>query len=194
MVPKDIDSLILLPEVVGEIVGAKLNWASKPPPGFNYPPTPTAVEEGNAECGALLGPDTSTVGEDYTAWRSIKYREEKDKFDHTAFQAVVIVADAKAAIQLLDNAFGKHLNPCNNAVIHRKDESDPWRFQKTDSTDRYARWTATELRDDQVIGWVCSNEARAKNNVVTFAFVCQYGNGAPAAAAILDKISEKIPG
>ncbi|BBZ69409.1 hypothetical protein MPRS_05020 [Mycobacterium paraseoulense] len=193
LAPSAIDSLILAPDAVGDIVGAKLNWAFKPPPGSTRPPTPAVIDEGNPECEPLIAPNTDTVGVVYTAWRSNQYKEDKDTFDHWVFQTVVTFADAKAAMQLLANAFTKQLDPCNNAVIRRRDDFR-WRLQKTDATDTEVRWTATQLdQDGQAVGWVCAKEARAKNNVVAFVSVCQWGNGAPAATTILDRISEKIP-
>ncbi|WP_322860236.1 sensor domain-containing protein [Mycobacterium europaeum] len=194
LAPSAVDSLILAPDVVGDIVGAKLNWASKPPPGWTSPPVAEIADEGNFECEPLLRPDNYSIGVVYTAWRNNQYKEDKDTYDHSVFQAVATVADAKAATQLLANAFTKRLDPCNNTVIHLKDDKFRWRLQKTDATDTNVRWMATELKDDEVVGWVCASEGRAKNNVVLYARVCQYGNGAPAAAAILDKISAKIPG
>ncbi|WP_322860234.1 sensor domain-containing protein [Mycobacterium europaeum] len=194
LAPNAIDSLILASDVVGDIVAAKLNWAAMPPPGWTRPPGPAVIDEGNPECEPLFGPNTNTVGVIYTAWRSNQYKEDKDTFEHAAYQVVATVADAKAATQLLDNAFTKPVNSCDNAVLHRKDDISRWRFQKVDTTGTDVRWTATELQNGQVTGWVCPNEARAKNNVVIYVQACQYGNGAPATAAIVDKISEKIPG
>ena len=190
-----IDSLVLAPDVIGDIVGTKFNWASHPPPGWTLPPPPYVIDEGNPECDALMGPDTNTVGVVYTAWRHNIYKEDNDTFDHAVEQVVATAADSKTAAQLLDNAFIKPLDSCNNAIVHRpKDDKFRWRFQKADATDTDVRWTSTELQDGQVVGWVCANEARAKNNVVIFVQVCQNGNGAPTAATILNKISEKIPG
>lgn len=190
-----IDELILAPDVVSDIVGAKLNWASKPPPGATRPQPPIAVDEGNPECAALMGPAADTVGVVYTAWRSNQYRDnDTDTFEHAVYQAVATVPDSKAATQLLDTAFIKAVNSCDNAVLHRKDGQAQWRYQKSDATGTDARWTATQLQDGRVVGWICSNEARAKNNVVVYVQVCQYGNGAPAATTIVDKISEKVPG
>ena len=187
-----IDSLILAPDLIGDIVGAKFNFVDKPVPGWILPPDPDVIDEGNPECQALFGPYLNSVGLVYTAWRNNLYKEDKDTYDHVIKQAVATVADSKTAMQLLDNAFTKPLNSCNNAVIHEKDDKYHWKFQKTDDTD--VRWTATELQDGQVVGWVCANEARAKNNVVIFVQVCQNGNGAPTAATILNKISDKVPG
>ncbi|MCV7398312.1 sensor domain-containing protein [Mycobacterium paraseoulense] len=192
--PDAIDSLILAPDVASDIVGSKLNWASKPPPGWISPPVAAFADEGNPECEPLIGPDTYSVGVAYTAWRNNGYKEDKDTYDHSVRQAVATVTDAKAATQLLGDAFVKRLDSCGNTVVHLKDDKYRWRFQKTDATGTDARWTATELQDGQVTGWVCANEARAKSNVVIYAQVCQFGNGAPAAATILDKISAKIPG
>ncbi|OBH07358.1 sensor domain-containing protein, partial [Mycobacterium sp. E3247] len=186
--------LILAPDVVSDIVGAKLNWASKPPPGATRPQPPIAVDEGNPQCEPLIAPDTYSVGVAYTAWRSNLYKEDKDTFEHAVYQAVATVPDSKAATQLLDTAFIKAVNSCDNAVLHRKDGQAQWRYQKSDATGTDARWTATQLQDGRVVGWICSNEARAKNNVVVYVQVCQYGNGAPAATTIVDKISEKVPG
>ncbi|OBI23388.1 sensor domain-containing protein, partial [Mycobacterium sp. E2497] len=175
-----IDELILAPDVVSDIVGAKLNWASKPPPGATRPQPPIAVDEGNPECAALMGPAADTVGVVYTAWRSNQYRDnDTDTFEHAVYQAVATVVDSKAATVLLGNAFAKRLDACSNAVIHLSGKYR-WRFQKTDATDTGVRWTGTELEDGQITGWVCASEARAKNNVVIYAQVCQWGNGAPA--------------
>ncbi|WP_322860235.1 sensor domain-containing protein [Mycobacterium europaeum] len=194
LAPDAINSLILAPDVVGDIVGRKLNWASDPPPGATRPPPPFLTDEGNPECGALNWPSISTFGAVYTAWRGTSYREEKDASEHAVYQIVATVADAKAATQLLDNAFIKPQDSCDNAVVHRKDHKGRWRLQKVNAIGTDVRWTATELFDGQAVGWVCADEARAKNNVVIYVEVCQYGNGAPAAATIVDKISEKIPG
>ncbi|OBH06516.1 sensor domain-containing protein [Mycobacterium sp. E3247] len=188
-----IDSLILAPDLINEIVGAKLNWASKPPPGATSPPVAAFVDEGNPQCEPLIAPDTYSVGVAYTAWRSNLYKEDKDTYEHAVRQAVATVVDSKAATVLLGDAFAKRLDACSNAVIHLSGKYR-WRFQKTDATDTGVRWTGTELEDGQITGWVCASEARAKNNVVIYAQVCQYGNGAPATATVLDKMSEKIPG
>ncbi|OBH28383.1 hypothetical protein A5692_22905, partial [Mycobacterium sp. E342] len=175
------------------IVGAKLNWASKPPPGATSPPVAAFADEGDPECEPLIAPDTYSVGVAYTAWRSNQYREEKDTSGHAVYLAVATVADAKTATQLLDNGLAKPVNSCDNAVLHRKDDISRWRFQKTDAAGKDLTWTATELQDGKPTGWICPNVARAKNNVIITAQVCQYGNGAPATATILDKMSEKIP-
>ncbi|WP_156751755.1 sensor domain-containing protein, partial [Mycobacterium sp. E2497] len=188
-----IDELLVPPEVVGDIVGSKLNWTGTPPPGWTRPPSPPVIDEGNPDCAALFGLDTNTVGVAYTGWRSNLYKEDKDTYEHAVRQAVATVVDSKAATVLLGNAFAKRLDACSNAVIHLSGKYR-WRFQKTDATDTGVRWTGTELEDGQITGWVCASEARAKNNVVIYAQVCQWGNGAPAAATILDNISAKIPG
>ncbi|WP_156764167.1 sensor domain-containing protein, partial [Mycobacterium sp. E3247] len=188
-----IDSLILAPDLINEIVGAKLNWASKPPPGATSPPVAAFVDEGNPQCEPLIAPDTYSVGVAYTAWRSNLYKEDKDTYEHAVRQAVATVVDSKAATVLLGDAFAKRLDACSNAVIHLSGKYR-WRFQKTDATDTGVRWTGTELEDGKPTGWICPNVARAKNNVIITAQVCQYGNGAPATATVLDKMSEKIPG
>ncbi|ORB36249.1 hypothetical protein BST39_21090 [Mycobacterium paraseoulense] len=189
-----IDSLILAPDIVGDIVGAGPNWASKPSQVGTRPPGPFVIDEGKPECEPLFGPNSNTVGVVYTAWRSVLYKEDTDTFEHAVYQAVATVADAKAATQLLENAFTKPVNACNDVVVHRRDDKSRWRFQKTNAADMDVRWTATELQDGQGTGWVCPNEARAKNNVVIYVQACQYGNGAPATATIMDKIAAKIPG
>ncbi|WP_231985709.1 sensor domain-containing protein, partial [Mycobacterium sp. E3247] len=107
-----IDSLILAPDLINEIVGAKLNWASKPPPGATSPPVAAFVDEGNPQCEPLIAPDTYSVGVAYTAWRSNLYKEDKDTYEHAVRQAVATVADAKTATQLLDNALAKAVNSC----------------------------------------------------------------------------------
>ncbi|MEM6107664.1 sensor domain-containing protein [Mycobacterium sp. 050272] len=192
--PKDINALIVPPDAAGELLGTKFNWVGSPPPGWTSPPSPFVIDEGNPECDAAMGLDSNTVGVVYTAWRSNHYKEDKDTFDHAVYQVVATVADPKAAKQLLADALGKPLNDCNNVVIHRKDDKYHWRIQKSSSTDTEVLWTATELLDGQVVGWVCANEARAKNNVVISAQVCQNGNGAPVAKNMADMISAKIPG
>ncbi|WP_082972920.1 sensor domain-containing protein [Mycobacterium sp. E2497] len=192
MAPTSIDSLILAPATVGDIVGTKFDYVAKPPPGFLSPPKPVAVVEGNPECGALYGPNTDSFG-DYTAYRANSYEHD---MTHPPLvnQDVAMVADAKTATQLLDTAFAKPLNSCDNAVT--KNSFNMYtKWQKIDVTATDVRWTATGLKNGQVVGSVCAKEARAKNNVVIYAQVCEEGNGAPTAlATIVDKISEKIPG
>ncbi|WP_197514327.1 sensor domain-containing protein, partial [Mycobacterium sp. E342] len=144
------------------------------------------ADEGDPECEPLIAPDTYSVGVAYTAWRSNLYKEDKDTYEHAVRQAVATVVDSKAATQLLDNGLAKPVNSCDNAVLHRKDDISRWRFQKTDAAGKDLTWTATELQDGKPTGWICPNVARAKNNVIITAQVCQYGNGAPATATILD--------
>ena len=193
--PTSIDSLILAPDVIGEIVGTKFNYVFQPPPGWTAPLKPLQdFDEGNPDCQALLGPNTNSVGATYTAWRSNDYQEDKHTKDHVVGQAVATVTDPNAATQLLDTAFAKFVNSCDNAVIHPKIFINKIKFQKTEVTDTDVRWTSTELKDGQITGRTVAYEARAKNNVVIFVSVGQNGNGAPTAATILNKISEKIPG
>jgi PknH-like extracellular domain len=197
MAAGDATKLLLSKDELGGIVGTKFNYADKELPGGDTLSDPSPVDQGNPACDAFFGPNNATVRTPYVAYRvQVVQEDDTENYTHSVTQAAIVVADPGAAKQLLSDAFEKPLGPCDGQKIRFKNGELVWTFHKGAVSDTDVRWMAVTAAPDtgQPTTWGCGIEARAKNNVVVFAKVCQDGNGSPSATAVVDKISAKIPG
>ncbi|MFE2958874.1 sensor domain-containing protein [Nocardia tengchongensis] len=191
------DTLLLNADGMNAVTGLKLNYQDKAAPGWTEPSDPDVVDQGDSKCDGLLGFNTSTIGTTYTAYRGNVSNESKDSYTHYVIQQVALVADPGAAKQVLSDQFANPTNACDGKTMHVKGGKALRSFHKTAVSDTEVRVMIASLSLDppnQPTGWGCAVEAHAKNNVVIYVSVCQNGNGAPTASAIVDKLSTNIPG
>jgi hypothetical protein len=191
------DTLVLNADEINAVTGLKLNYQDKAAPGWTQPSKPSVLDQGDPACLPLWGFSTASVGTVYTAYRQNTSREDKDTFDHSVSQTIVVVADAGAAKQLLSDAVAKPLSACDGKIIHIKDQKTLVQIHKTLVSDidvKYQTALMTMDEPQQPTGWACVDDVQVKSNVVVDATVCQNGNGAPLAKTVADKISGKVSG
>jgi hypothetical protein len=192
----DATKLLLTKDELGRIVGTTFNYADKELPGSETLTDPSIVDQGNPVCDAFFGPNTTSVRTAYLAFREqVVQEDDTENYTHSVKQSAIVVADSGAAKQLLSDAFATPLGACDGQKIHFKIGQLVWTFHKGVTSDTVVQWMAVTAAPDtgKPTTWGCGIEARAKNNVVVFAKVCQDGDGSPSATAIADQLAAKIP-
>jgi hypothetical protein len=186
-----IGSLLLSAQQIDEIVGATLGDRTD----SQAPPDPTAVDK-KPQCAVLFGMNAESLGNgEFTAYRQASQHESGDDPDHVVTQRVATYSSSDTAGQVFRDAF-KSVRGCDSAVLRDK-ANEPkfkWQFQFNNPVGASVmKWRMRQLTDDKLVAWLCSHEARVKNNVILHVRTCQYGNGAPMAATVADQISAQFP-
>jgi len=186
-----VESLLLTPEAVGDIVGVTFNWEK----GNKRPYKSDDLGEHSA-CAMLTGPDVETFGRDYTGYRFRADRDGAEDWEFTVQQRVATYADAATATQTFQKVFSKAaLAKCNGVIATNSDNPDAqWRFRIQTVAPTSARWVEDQMSDQQPLGYSCSDNTGVARNVIYSVKVCQYGNGAPAAATMVERITSQVAG
>ncbi len=189
LAPDKIKSVIVSVADVGKIVGANLGATEK---GY-YPPDPTDLGA-KSNCSPLLGPDTTSFGinVDYTAFREVDAREDKDSWQHIVNQKVATYMDAQAATNAFQNAF-KSLAGCDGARVPTAQANQQFQLSAPIINGTDAQWSFTELTDGRPDTWRCAFDFRGQSNVLFVAKVCQYGNPADVVTQIANQMAGSIP-
>lgn len=190
--PGKLDALLVPIEELNDLVGAKLGFEKV----FTRPGAPAGGLGDKAACAVLFGSNSDSYANQYTAFRRLSVRDGEVSSQHFVAQEVASFADVATATENFGKAFDKSaLAGCSGAVVHRQGDDDriTWRLDVSGIDADTARWTLTQQADDKPNDWTCAHEARVRSNVELSVTVCQFGNGAPAAAAIGNRISAWIP-
>ncbi len=190
--PGKLDALLVPVEELNDLVGAKLGFAKV----FNRPGAPAGGLGDKSGCAVLFGSNSDSYANQYTAFRRQSVRDGEVSAQHFVAQEVATFADIATATENFGKTFDKAaLAGCNDAVVHRQGDDDriTWRLEVADVGADTARWTLAQQSDGKPNDWTCAHEARRQSNVELTVTVCQFGNGAPAAAAIGDRIVNWIP-
>ncbi len=187
--PDKIKSVIVSVAQVGKIVGANLGSIEK---GY-YPPDPVDLGA-KSNCSPLLSPDTTSFGinVDYTAFREVDAREDKDSWQHIVSEKVATYVDAQAASNAFQNAF-KGVASCDGARVPTAQANKQFQISAPTINGNDAQWSFIELTDGQPDTWRCVFDFRAQSNVVFVAKVCQYGNPVDVVTQIANQMADSIP-
>jgi PknH-like extracellular domain len=190
LAPDKIKSVILGVPQVGKILGFNLGVSEK-----NYYPVDPRDFGGHSNCSPLLGPDANSYGTnvDYTAFREVDSREDKDTYQHIVNQQVATYADTDTASRTFQSAL-KNLGGCDGARVPAGANPDEqFQFQGPTINDNSAQWTLIDLIKGQPNTWRCVFNFRTQSNVVFSAKVCQFGNPADIVGQIADQMANSIP-
>lgn len=187
--PDKIKSVIVSVAQLGKVIGANLGSIEK---GY-YPPDPVDLGA-QSHCGPLLGPDTTSFGVnvDYTAFREVDAREDKDSWQHIVNQRVATYVDAQAALNAFQNAF-KGVGGCDGARVPTAQANQQFQLSAPIINGNDAQWSFAELTNGQPDTWHCGFDFRAQSNVLFVAKVCQYGNPADVVSQIANEMADSIP-
>jgi PknH-like extracellular domain len=188
--PDKVKSVILGVPQVSEIVGSNMGVSEK---GY-YPPDPRDLGT-KSYCSPLLGPDSNSYGVnvDYTAFREIDLREDKDNYQHIVNQQVATYADADTASRTFQNTL-RGLGGCEGARVPAGPNPDEqFQLQAPTINDNSARWAFIQLVNGQPNTWRCAFDFRSQSNVVFTAKVCQYGNPVDVVSQVADQMAKSIP-
>lgn len=188
--PNKIKSVILGVPQVGQIIGANLGVSTSLP----YPTDPRDLD-GKPNCSPLIGPDSNSFGAnvDYTAFRSVDSREDKDNYQHIVTQLVATYADTDTATRTFQSALS-NLGGCDGArVPASSDPDEQFQLQAPVVNGNSAQWAFIDLVKGQPSTWRCVFNFRTQSNVVFAAKVCQYGNPADVVGQIADQMANSIP-
>src|SRR6185437_1767593 len=147
-----------------------------------------------SNCGPLLGPDTTSFGVnvDYTAFRELDARDDKDNWSHIVNQRVATYVDAAAALNAFQNAF-KGLGGCDGARVPTAQADKQFQLSAPVINGNDAQWSFAELTNGQPDTWHCGFDLRAQSNVLFVAKVCQYGNPADVVTQVANQMADSIP-
>jgi PknH-like extracellular domain len=190
LAPDKIKSVILGVPQVGKILGFNLGVSEK-----NYYPVDPRDLGAHSNCSPLLGPDANSYGTnvDYTAFREVDSREDKDTYQHIVNQQVATYADTDTASRTFQSAL-KNLGGCDGARVPVGSNPDEqFQFQGPTINDNSAQWTLIDLIKGQPNTWRCVFNFRTQSNVVFSVKVCQFGNPSDIAGQIADQMANSIP-
>ncbi|WP_156628524.1 sensor domain-containing protein [Mycobacterium sp. 1274756.6] len=173
-------------EVEG-LVGAQLANTT----ADRVPPEPVTVDP--ADCAVAAGPSTTAVyTSGWTQYHLVTMQEAADRWDHSVTQTAGKYPDDAGATNVF-SALTADLQTCSRATATDAldDSTAEWTFTVETPGPDTTRWTATQVDTD---GWACYREARRTGAWVVQTAVCQVGNGAPAAADLLDRLAENVAG
>jgi hypothetical protein len=190
LAPDKIKSVILGVPQVGKVLGFNLGVSEK-----NYYPVDPRDLGAQSNCSPLLGPDANSYGSnvDYTAFREVDSREDKDTFQHIVNQQVATYADTDTASRTFQSAL-KNLGGCDGARVPAGSNPDEqFQLQAPAINDNSAQWALIDLIKGQPNTWRCVFNFRTQSNVVFAAQVCQYGNPADIVGQIADQMANSIP-
>jgi hypothetical protein len=187
--PDKIKSVLVSVAQVGTILGANLGSTIN-----NYYPAEPVDLGARSNCSPLLGPDTTSFGVnvDYTAFREVDSREEKDSWQHIVNQQVATYVDAQAASNAFQNAF-KGLGGCDGARVPTAQANKQFQLSAPTINGTDAQWSFSELTDGQPDTWRCAFDFRAQSNVILVARVCQYGNPVDVVNQIANQMAGSLP-
>lgn len=180
--PDKANSLIVPKRDVSEIVGSTLDYEGK----SSNPKPPTI--EGKQSCRTLMVPLTVDVGDKWTTYRDVWYREDKDAFTHSITQRVLLYSSKDDAAETYSKEFPADVRECAGEDL--RVDTATWRVSVRDVSEGRARWVLDEIVDGKPSGWRCMLEARNIDNLLLSVTICQLGNGAPAVKAIVDRMAE----
>lgn len=178
----DLDSVLLSPSQISDIVGAKL--ALHTDTG-----RPVRGDPAQGPCAALDSAGMQPfIGGGFGAFRLLLLSDgSATEHDHVVTQAVAVYPDSASATKVFTTAVAS-LAPCNGKEF--KTEA-VWRFAVNDITADTVRWNKEQT--DLPILWVCYGQSRVRANVVLQAMSCQGDDGGQANAdAILNKMSATV--
>ncbi len=189
LAPTKLKSVILGVEQVGNILGTNLGDTNSYP----YPPDPRDFGP-RSNCSPLVGPDANTFGinVDYTAFREVDYREDKDDYQHIVNQQVATYPDAQTASRTFQNAL-KGLAGCDGALVPAGAPDEQFQLQAPAVNGDTAQWTLVDLANGQPSTWRCVFNFRAQSNVLFVAKVCQYGNPTDVVGQIAEQMTDSLP-
>ncbi|WP_165604283.1 sensor domain-containing protein [Mycolicibacter sinensis] len=187
-----VESLLVPAERIGDIVGVTFEYQKS-----NRRPFRSDDLGKDSACAMMMGPDVETFGRDFTGYRFRVDRDTAEDADFIVQQRVATYEDSATAAQAFGKTFNKGvLAKCNGSVVAIKgDDTDTqYRLRIQSITPNSARWVKDQLLREEPMGFSCSNVAGVKGNVLYSAKVCQFGNGAPAAATIAERITSQVAG
>ncbi len=187
--PDKIKSVIVSVAQLGKILGANLGSTDK----FYYPPDPADLGA-KSNCSPLVGLDTTSFGlnVDYTAFREVDSREDKDTWQHIVNQKVATYTDAQAASNAFQNAF-KGIAGCDGARVPTPQANQQFQLSAPTINGNDAQWSFIEFTNGQPDTWRCAFDFRVQSNVLFAAKVCQYGNPVDVVSQIANQMSGSIP-
>ncbi len=127
------------------------------------------------------------VGDKWTTYRDVWYREDKDTFTHSVTQRVLLYSSKSDARETYSKEFPADVGGCSGEEL--KIDTTTWRVSVRDASEDRAQWVLDEIVDGRPSGWRCMLEARIIDNLLLSATVCQLGNGGPAVKAIADRMA-----
>lgn len=179
--PDIANSLIVPKNDVAELVGSTLDYEGK----ASNPSSATV--DGKESCRALMVPLTTDIGDKWTTYRNVWYQETKDSFSHLITQRVLLYPSRDDATATYAKEFAADSRTCSGEDL--KIDTATWRASVRDASEDHTRWVLDEIVDGNPSGWRCMAEARAIDNVLFMAMICQRGNAAPAVKAIVDRMA-----
>jgi hypothetical protein len=181
LVSGDLDSVMLTPKQLIEIIGAPLTLRldQKRPVGGG-PGGPCAAID-------TAGSD-AFVGNGFGGYHVLVLADGKgDQHDHVVSQSAAVYPDAQSAAKQFISVTGG-LQPCNGR--HVRDDAD-WKFAVNDITPDTVLWNKEQT--DVPMLWVCYGQGRVRNNVILEAMVCRGDDqGAQNAGAMIDRMSAAV--
>jgi PknH-like extracellular domain len=177
----DLDSVLVTPSQVSDIVGAKLTLrVDQNRPVGGGPGGP---------CAALdtAGAD-ELVGSNYDAFHVLAMADgTAGVHDHVVTEAAAVYADAaSAAKQFTSGTAG--LGPCNGRTVNSEAS---WKFAVNDLSPDSVLWNKEQT--DISMLWVCHGQGRVRDNVILEAMVCRGDDtGAQNADTIVNRMSASV--
>ncbi|AYM42183.1 sensor domain-containing protein [Mycobacteroides chelonae] len=179
--PDRANSIIVSKKDVSELVGSTLEYEGK-----SSNPRSSSPIDGKQSCQALMVPLTVDVGDKWTTYRDVWYREGKDTFTHSVTQRVLLYSSKDDARENYSKEFPADVRSCSGEEL--KVDTATWRVSVREASDDRAQWVLDEIADGRPSGWRCMLEARIIENLLLSATVCQVANGGPALRAIVDRM------
>lgn len=183
-----IDTLVLSDDDVSSVVGLPLRRI-----GGIYPSPGVAAPADHDECQTLVSSDVDQWTGDFTAFRQLAQQDNPDDLQFSVTQYVATYPNSLVVARVFRHTFTSDLvNRCSSKTL-TDTGGNQWSVLGLSVMGGGATWRIAELQDGQDSSWHCVYQVQAKGNVMFQIQECQFGNGSPVAAQLVNLIASRIP-
>ncbi len=184
----NIDTLVLSDDDVSAIVGLPLRRI-----GGIYPSPGGAPSADHDECRTLVASGIDQWSGDFTAFRQLAQQDNPDDLQFSVTQYVATYPNSLVVARVFRHTFTSDLvSHCNSKTLTDAG-GNQWSVLDVSVMGGGATWKIAQLQDGQDNSWHCVYQVQAKGNVMFQIQECQFGNGSPVAAQLVNLIASRIP-
>jgi len=183
-----IDTLVLSDDDVSAVVGLPLHRI-----GGIYQSPGTAAVGQRDECQTLVSSDVNQWSGDFTAYRQLAQQDNPDDLQFSVTQYAATYPNSLVVARVFRHTFTSDLvKNCSSKTLTDAG-GNQWSVLDVSIMGGGATWKIAELQGGQDTTWHCVFQAQAKGNVMFQIQECQFGNGSPVAAQLVNLIASRVP-
>lgn len=175
---------LLTPDQVSKVTGTTVVSG----PRSDQAPVPVTVTP--ATCAVAAGPATQSVyGHSWTGFLSATDEDAGGSGGYTVNQVIGVFPDSGTAGAAFRTLTGGLAQCSSSATTGQAGSTAKWAYKAYPATPIAVAWTATQ---DGGSGWACYHQAQLSGSALVQVAICEGGNGAPAASALVGVLAGKV--